>query len=243
MKLKLFFLTMLAVLTLSTIAQETDSTKCNLSMGADLASMYLWRGFPQGTGPAIQPWGEFSYKGFTLGTWGSYEFKGEFKEVDVYAKYTYKDFSLVFVDLFFPDYPGLDPDFYNFNNKTTGHASELALSFNGSSKIPFSVSGGVILYGTPIDPKPTDTASINHSTYFEINYLGNIKDYSYTAFLGFTPTSSTFYGTEKFSVFNVGLSATKALKVTDDFSVPIKLTLATNPLSKKIYMALLLSLK
>ena len=229
-------------MSISAIAQEDNSSNFNLSLGADLTSSYLWRGIQQGSGPAIQPWGECTYKGFTLGAWASNELTGTFKEVDIYAKYTFKNFSLQFVDLFFPDYVGLDQNYFNFKNATTGHASELALSFNGSESIPFSVYGGVILYGTSIDPKVSDSTTINHSTYFEVSYLGKFKDYSYTVFAGFTPTESMLYGTRQFSVFNVGASAKKAIKVTNDFSIPLKLTLATNPISKKIFLTAVVSL-
>lgn len=226
----------------SGLAQESKPGHSDISIGMDFASMYLWRGLEQGTGPVIQPWGEFSYKGFTLGAWGSYELKGEFKEVDLYAKYNYKDFSLQFVDLFLPDYEGLNPDYFNFSNETTGHISELALSFNGSEKIPFSVYGGIILYGVSIDHQPNDTTASNFSTYLEINYLGRIKDYSYNVFAGFTPTASNLYETEKFSFINVGLSAQKVIKITSEFEIPIKLILATNPASKKIFMSLIISI-
>ena len=242
MKTKLTILIFLAAMALPTFAQETKPKNCNLAIGADLASMYLWRGMQQGSAPAIQPWGEFSYKGLTLGTWGSYEFSGNFKEVDLYAKYTYSDFSLLFIDFFFPDYNGLDQDYYNFNSATTGHASELGLSFNGNKKIPFSVYAGVFLYGIPIDHQVTDTTAMNHSTYFEVNYLGKFNDFSYNVFAGFTPTESYLYQTEKFAFLNLGLSAKKAVKVTEDFSIPIKLTLATNPEAKKIFIAFILSI-
>lgn len=242
MKRKLIFLIGFLGMAFSSFCQTDKPSDFNLSVGADLTTSYLWRGTAQGTGPAIQPWGEFTYKGLTLGTWGSYEFTGAFKEVDLYAKYTYTDFTLLFVDLFFPDCAGLDPNFFNFKNKTTGHAAELGLSFNGTKNIPFSVYGGVILYGTAIDPRVSDVTRTNHSTYFEVNYLGSFKDYSYTVFAGFTPTESVLYSTTHFSVFNVGLTAKKAIKVTDNFSLPIKLTLATNPTSKKIFMAAQLSL-
>jgi len=242
MRTKLTILVILAAMTITTVAQEDKPSNFNLSVGADLTSSYLWRGIPQGTGPAIQPWGECSYKNFSLGVWASNEITGNFKEVDLYAKYTYKDFSLLYVDLFFPDYVLLNQNYFNFKNATTGHASELALSFNGSESIPFSVYGGIIVYGTAIDPKVSDPTAINHSTYFEINYLGTLKDYSYNVFMGFTPTESVLYGTKEFSVFNVGLSAKKAIKVSSDFSIPIKLTLATNPVSEKILTSLAISL-
>ncbi|MEI8047569.1 MAG: hypothetical protein WCI92_09340 [Bacteroidota bacterium] len=242
MKIRVTVLLFLSMLASGAFAQETEVKKCDLSIGADFASMYLWRGIALGTAPAVQPWGEFSYKGLTLGAWGSYEFTGETKEIDLSAKYTRKDFSVLFFDMFFPDSPGLNQDYFNYNTHTTGHLSELAVSYNGSDKIPFSVYGGVILYGIPIDHQVSDTSSMNYSSYFEVNYLGKFKDFSYNVFAGFTPTESYLYETEKFSFINVGLSAEKAIKITSDFEIPIKLTLSTNPASKKIFMALIISI-
>jgi hypothetical protein len=214
-----------------------DKNEVNISLGTDIASSYLWRGLPQGTMPALQPWSELTYKGFSLGAWGSYELGGTFKEIDIYAKYTLNSFSLQFVDLYFPDFAGLNPDYFNYKNSETGHAAELALSFNGTSKIPFTVYGGMIVYGTAIDPKVSDAVKLNKSAYFEVNYLGSVKDVNYTIFAGLTPTESVLYGTSQFSFINVGLSLKKAIKITDQFSLPLKLTLAANPESNKFYMA------
>jgi len=219
-----------------------DKNEVNISLGTDIASSYLWRGLPQGTMPALQPWSELTYKGFSLGAWGSYELGGTFKEIDIYAKYTLNSFSLQFVDLYFPDFAGLNPDYFNYKNSETGHAAELALSFNGTSKIPFTVYGGMIVYGTAIDPKVSDAVKLNKSAYFEVNYLGSVKDVNYTIFAGLTPTESVLYGTSQFSFINVGLSLKKAIKITEQFSLPLKLTLAANPESNKFYMAAIVSL-
>ncbi len=227
---------------LTVSAQESKPARADISIGADFVSSYLWRGLPQGNAPAIQPWGELSYKGFTFGTWSSFEFTGNFKEIDLYAKYTYKDFSLMVIDFFFPEYKGLNQDYFDFKNETTGHAGELAISFNGSDKIPFTVYAGVVIYGIPIDHQVNDTLAMNYSSYFEINYLGKLNQYTYNVFLGFTPTESYLYGTKQFSIFNVGLSAKKEIKITKEFNIPMKLTLATNPVSKKFFVTLLLSL-
>ena len=241
-RIRLSALIILSCLTLGGFAQEAGRNNYNLTVGADLASSYLWRGFELGEGPAVQPWGEFSYKGFTLGAWGSYEFAGGFKEVDIYGKYTLKDFSLLFVDLFFPGYDGLNQNYFNFNNTTTGHSAELGLSFNGNKNIPFSVYGGVILYGAAVDPDPDDSSRVNYSPYLEVKYLGSIKDYTYNVFAGLTPFQSTLYDTGGFGVINLGVSAQKTVKVTETFSLPMKLTVATNPALEKIYMTFVISL-
>lgn len=242
MKTKFHFAVLFIATTISSFAQENKPSDFNLAFGADLTSSYLWRGLPQGKGPAIQPWGELSYKGVTLGAWGSQELTGDFKEVDIYAKYTYRNISLQLIDLFFPEFEGLDQHYFNFKNSTTGHAAELGLSYNGSESCPFTLFGGMILYGTAIDPKNGNATKLNRSTYFEVNYLGKFKDYSYNLFAGLTPTRSSLYMTSGFSVFNAGVCAKKTIKVTQDFSVPLKLTLATNPANEKIFMTVMISL-
>lgn len=242
MKTRNLLSSIFALVSLSLFAQETKTSNFNLSIGADIASAYIWRGIAQGTGPAIQPWAELSYKNLTFGTWASDELTGTFKEVDLYAKYTYKSVSVMFVDLFFPGFPGLNQDAYNFNNKTTGHAAELELMFNGTENLPFTLMGGMMVYGTAIDPKKGDASKLNRSVYFEANYLGKLKDYNYNVFAGLTPGESTLYGTTGFSVFNLGVSAKKSIKVTDSFAMPLKVTLGTNPASRKTYVALILSL-
>ncbi len=242
MKTKCTFILVLATLFATAFSQENKKSDFNLSAGADIASSYIWRGIEQGTGPAIQPWGEVGYKGFAIGAWGSHEIIGDFKEFDFYAKYTLKNVTVLFTDFFYPGYAGLDQNYYNFKSKTTGHAAELSVSYNGCESIPFTVSGGMMLYGAAIDPKPSDASASNYSTYFEINYLGKLNEYNYNIFAGFTPTKSVLYQTSGFSVFNVGVSAKKAIKVTESFSLPLKLTVATNPSSQKIFMALQISL-
>jgi hypothetical protein len=240
MKIKLLFI--LTLVSLQLFCQENKVSNLNCSIGSDLVSSYLWRSFPQGKMPAIQPWGELSYKGLSIGTWASYELGGEFKEIDLYAKFTHKSFSLIFTDLFFPDYPGLNQDYYNFKNATTGHAAELGVSFNGTESIPLSVYSGVILYGTALDPKVSNANELNRSVYFELNYYGNINKLSYNLFAGLTPSASVLYSTNGFSIFNLGVSVKKELQLTETFSLPVKLTLATNTVTRKMHVAASISL-
>ncbi len=242
MKLTLLMSVFITALTLSLSAQDEKPKNCKLAAGADLTSMYLWRGFELSDGPAIQPWTEFSFKGLTLGAWGSYNFIGDSKEIDVYARYDFMNMSLSFTDLYTiaPENP--NEDYFDFNTRTTGHISELGLSYNGSDKIPFTAMGGVLLYGLVWDQKIDDSTSLNYSSYFEFGYLGQLEDYSYNIFAGFTPTESYFYGTDKFSFINVGVNVTKEIKVTESFAIPATLTLTTNPNSRKLFMAIMFSL-
>ena len=242
MKIKLVTLFYLAAAFWKLSAQEAPPKEGNLSVGMDLATSYLWRGFEFGTSPAFQPWGEYSYKGFALGAWGSYEWTGNYKEIDLYAKYTAGDFTVSLTDMFFPGEVGLDPNFFNFKNKTTGHTAELGLAFNGNEKIPISLFGGMLIYGAPVDPSGSDSTKVNHSIYLEANYNGSINEVNYHVFIGLSPTKSSFYQTNGFGVCNVGVSAEKSMSITNEYALPIKWTLSTNPLQKKLYMAIVLSI-
>jgi hypothetical protein len=223
-------------------AQDAREPGVNINVNADFASQYLWRGLVFGKGPAVQPYGSISYRGFEFGTWGSYEFAGTFKEVDMTAKYTVKDFSVVFLDMFFPGLEGTNQNYFNFRNSTTGHCAELGLSFNGTSRLPLSVYAGMIIYGVSVDPVPSDAEKLNHSTYFEFKYSHTVKDYACSVFAGLTPSPSNLYQTGGFSVFNLGASAQKAIKINETFSVPVKLTLSANPAIEKMYLTLILTI-
>lgn len=50
--------------------------------------------------------------------------------------------------------------------------------------------------------------------------------------------STDFYGTDGFAVTNLALKATKEIKVTESFSVPIFGQVVANPCSQKAYLVI-----
>lgn len=84
-------LTLLLMLSASTLlsAGNNDSSKVDLSLGADLVSRYVWRGLLLGNGASIQPTMGLTYKGLSFGSWASYSFShSAFQEVDLYLTYS-----------------------------------------------------------------------------------------------------------------------------------------------------------
>jgi CTP synthase (UTP-ammonia lyase) len=55
---------------------------------------------------------------------------------------------------------------------------------------------------------------------------------------GVVPFATTFYETSGFAVTNLSLRATKDIKVTDSFSIPIFGQVTGNPCSQKAYLVL-----
>ena len=53
---------------------------------------------------------------------------------------------------------------------------------------------------------------------------------------GAVPFATDFYDTNGFAVTNLALKATKDIKVTDSFSIPVFAEVSANPCSQKAYM-------
>lgn len=239
--MKKLLISLLTLVSLNSFAQEEKCVKPEFQAGFDLATTYLWRGFEFGNGPVIQPWAMVDYKNLCLGVWSTTNFVGDSKEVDLFLRYNYKNFTLSLTDLYTIGVPGLNQDYFDFANSTTGHIAELGLAYAGPESFPILLSGGMMVYGLALDPKSDDASKNNLSTYFEIAYPCTIKDYTCNVFAGFVPTESSFYQTEKFSFINVGLKVGKNIQVTENFSVPTNFTLAASPERKTVSFALMCS--
>ncbi|HEY5498935.1 MAG TPA: hypothetical protein VIK20_00980, partial [Bacteroidales bacterium] len=70
-------------------AQET-SPVLSYKVTADLVSSYVWRGVLSTATPTpnVQPSLAFVKGALELGAWGSTDFIGSYKEIDLYASYT-----------------------------------------------------------------------------------------------------------------------------------------------------------
>lgn len=219
-----------------------EKTKIQLDAGLDLATTYLWRGFEFGDGPVVQPWAQLSYGNIAAGIWSTTNFTGNSKEVDLFLKYNIKDFTLSFTDLYTIVNNGVQQNYFDFEKETTEHIAEAGLSFNGTDAFPLTIYGGILVYGLAYDSQIEDATKLNHSTYFEFAYPGQIKDYSYSLFAGFVPFKSGFYQNEKFSFINVGFNVAKEIRITDQFSIPTNFTLASSPERKTVCFAVKCSL-
>lgn len=202
-----------------------SSANAQFSVGADIVSNYVWRGVQQdltntkGT-PNIQPSLSYSIGNFTIGTWGSYGILGSVKEVDVYASYAFTDF----LSLTLTDYNwGFTQSYFNYG-AGTDHVYEASISYAGIEKFPLSVSLSTMFYGA--DPKSSTDASQAYSTYVELGYPICPEA---SLFLGASLFESATYGTSGFGITNIGIKATKEIKFSDSFSLPVYGIIGVNP--------------
>lgn len=233
------------------------------TLGADLVSRYIFRGTDYGNSPAIQPNFSYTVAGFKIGAWSSYGFAsyskkindttimnlGNYSELDLNMSYTYKWFNIGVTDYFFPHplNPNENSNYFNYNNKTTGHAFEGSLTFNGPSKFPIQLFVGTFFYGAD---KTKDSTGVygtgsknNYSTYVELSYAFKVvkANIDIKPFIGATPFGSVYYG-KKAGFINIGFTATKTIVFSDKFSLPVYVTILGNPSASSAFFVFGLTL-
>ena len=238
---------------------ETESTTgaAEINFGADLMSRYVWRGRDFGNSPAIQPNLSFSWKGLSIGAWGSYAFAkysiqvddsttidaGTYSETDLYVSYTYRWFTLMMFDYFTVN--GFNPNegnhYFDYNNASTGHTFEGCISFDGGEKFPLQILASTLFYGADKDQDSSGVygngTANNYSTYFEVAYKFNLKKIGVELkpFIGGIPFGSSWYGPHA-GITNLGLTAKKEIPVTVQYSLPVQVSLITNPQAPCVFI-------
>ncbi len=212
-----------------TLAQEKEKIETTIS--ADLVNQYIWRGRDLGN-PAVQPTLGVGYKGLSLTAWGSYGLTNpkDVKEFDLTLAYSIGGFNIGMTDYWFST--GLDPDarYFKYDAHGTNHVFEAFVSYDFG---PVALQWFTNFAGNDGTNKDGKRA---YSSYFEAIVPFSLAGIDWTATAGAVPYASTYYSTTGFAVTNLTLRATKEIKVTDSFSVPIFGQLTGNPCSQKAYL-------
>lgn len=222
--------------------EEEKSGPVSFSLGADAVSRYVWRGSQFGGDPHIQPYGSLdvdagSLGSLSLGVWASYGMNSNFSENDLSLTYSYAtpvgNLSVALTDYYYP-FAGLA--FSNFDGDGQGaHTMELAFSYEGTEELPlrFLISNNI----------HNDIPGEN-SLYAEAGYSFDVQDVTLDLFLGGAKGVSSWYGitTDKFELINLGFTASKSVKISQEFSVPLSLQMVYNPYVKNTFVVFKLSI-
>lgn len=221
--MKSFLKIVVSILFLSVVTSSAQSFSA--SAGADFVTRYIWRGLDINNTPNIQPSIAFGVSGFELGFWGSYTLSNQTAatdEIDAYLSYGFStdagDFSLMVTDYY---YPNGGVRLGDFDDGAGAHTLEAGIAYTGTEKFPISLSFYYNFYNDP-----------GNNNYFEVGYPFTVSEIDFSAFVGGTTGSEenpVYYGTADLSIINVGISASKEVKVTNDFSLPLSASLIINP--------------
>ena len=231
---KIIVFAMMLVAGATAIAQDEIET----TVAADVVSQYIWRGQDLGN-VSLQPTLGIGYKGFSLTAWGSVGLSepADTKEFDLTASYTIGGLNIGVTDYWFNT--GLDPEnrYFKYDAHGTNHVFEAAVGYDfGVASLQWftNFAGND---GTNKDGKRA------YSSYMEVVVPFKFSAIEWTATAGAVPWATTSYGTTGFAVTNLSLKATKDIKVTDSFSIPVFGQLVGNPCSQKAYLVFGLTLQ
>lgn len=234
--------------------QAQDKVKFNVQ--GDLVSSYIWRGMYQSSA-AVQPTLGLSIGNFSLTAWGSVEVAGNtgHKEADLTAAYSVSGLTVSLTDYWWAGQSGIGNDnengknkYFHFDNHTTNHILEAGISYVlPLEKCPLTFSWYTMLWGA--DKKSVDEngellCKNAYSTYAEISYPFQVGGVDLNAAVGCSPFDSPQqYKNSSFAVTNLSLKATKDMKFTDSFSLPIYTQLIWNPDREDVHFVFGLTLR
>lgn len=202
--------------------------KVEVSLGADIVSKYVWRGFDQGSGASVQPTLGFTYKGVSLSAWGSTSITDlEPKEIDIALGYSIGGFGVTVTDYW---WSGENKHYGYYKDN---HYFEGALSYHFGEKFPLAISVATMFAGGDKDTKGDQ----NFSTYLHAMYdIACPADITLTPSIGVTTQSYLYTGDKKSGITDISLKASKDIKVTDRFSIPVFAQFTVSPVMDKTYL-------
>ncbi len=214
-------------------AQEEKEKNGDLAISVDLVNRYIWRGLQYCATPSIQPYVAYTNakQNFSFGAWGSYSNSSNYGEVDLFVSYSAKYFTISVWDYFLMDETAPKNRYFQYDNETTGHSYEASVVF-GNFKIPLYLTSSVFFYGADKDANGDNY----YSLYFEAAYTFSVANQDLNVFLGGTPQEG-LYGTGAGFV-NMGCSLSKDVKVTENFSIPVKGSIIFNPREENVYFTI-----
>lgn len=216
------------------LAQEEVSAE----VSADVVSNYLWRGQKLAE-VSVQPSLGVSYKGVSLSAWGNYGISNpdDTKEFDLTLSYSTGGFNIGVTDYFFS---GQDDatKYFQYEAHKTAHVFEANVGYDFG---PAAIQWFTNFAG---DDGMNKDGKRAYSSYVELSAPFTLASLDWSASIGAVPFATSFYhDATGFAVTNVSLKASKDIKVSGSFSIPVFAQLTANPSSQKAYFAFGFTLK
>lgn len=237
-KLNYFLILFCLLISFTGFSQEDEnnkSTSSNWDLGASVQSRYIWRGINLGgNSSSIQPSIAYSTGIFTIGAWGAYSIGSDQvgQEADLYVTVAPLDFlSFMVTDYFFPVERTGNQKYFDYGDRT-GHVFEAMASFLSDN---FPIGFMVATNFAGADKKENGDQSF--STYIEANYGVSAGFIDINLFIGAVfGDDGGYYGTDGSGLINLGLGVSKAIKITESWSLPVDAALIYNPDVENIFI-------
>ena len=205
--LKKWVLLLMAAITLPVTSMAQD--KVELSGNIDVVSAYLWRGQKLGNA-SLQTTAAVAYKGFSFTAWSTIAFDGnDGDEIDFTLAYENNNFSASITD-------------YWMSEIGNEHTLEAQLGYD------FGVVGVNWYTNVYGDDK-------EYASYISLIAPFSLIGLDWEAEVGATPWGTDYYGTDKFSVCDLSLGASKEINIGKSFTTTLFAKATYNPTIEKFY--------
>lgn len=229
-KVKRFLMPVLLAMAIPAAAQD----KVEVNVGADVVSGYIWRGQDLGNA-SIQPTLSVGYRGFKLTAWGSAGFSREdTKEFDLTLGYAGGGFSVSVTDYWFDNGPG----YFHYGAGNTAHVFEAQVGYDfgflaANWYTNFAGNDGVNRSGHRA-----------YASYLNLTAPFTLGGLEWTVSVGATPWANTFYngGAGGFELTDIGIGASKEIRLTDRYALPVFARAIWNPATEGAYFVFGISL-
>lgn len=216
-----------AILFLGASTIDAQETIINV----DVVNQYIWRGQDLGH-VSLQPTLGIDYKGLSLTAWGSVGLSDsqDTEEFDLTLAYSINGFNIGITDYWFSE--GLDPKgrYFKYDAHGTNHVFEANIGYDFKIARIQWFTNFMGNDGTNKDDKRA------YSSYLEVAIPFKLVEADWTATAGVVPFATTFYGNSGFAVTDLSFRATKEIKLTELFSLPIFGQVTANPCAQKAYL-------
>ncbi len=210
-------------------APAAAQERIEATVQADVVSRYIWRGQDLGD-VSLQPTLGLAYKGLSLTAWGNVGLSdpSDTEEFDLTLAYSIGGFNIGVTDYWFNS---PNDRYFSYAAHETSHVFEANIGYDFG---PVAVQWYTNFAGNDGVNKSGKRA---YSSYFEVSAPFRLAGCDWTAAVGAVPYATTSYSNANgFAVTNVSVRATKDVRITKTFSLPLFAGVTANPSTEKAYM-------
>ena len=223
----------------------------SLETALTFKTQHIWNGMVSYDSWNLQPDLTFSAYGFFLNAWGCMPLQRKVEngnshqsdgEIDLSIGYDYKGiFSISYIDFYYPAADKRErPHFFRWKTEDHGsiHQQFAMFNFHGVEKFPLELTLGAFTFGdtkVEVAADGSTTAKERYSMYIGLGYTHTLKSgQTLSCQVGGTPYKGAFYD-KSANITNITFSVTQPIKITDFYTIPLKLDVVLNPAYQKLW--------
>ena len=216
---------------------RTTIRHLSTTMGVDLLSRMLWRGYQVGRNPGIGPFFFLHYGPLSLELNGLMIGANDYAEANINLYYRIGGLHAVLYHYIVFDADAPQGYVTRFSRSNTPYTGDLQLTYT-FPRYPFSLQASTLLWGN--DYRPGTTAN-RYSTYLRAAYTFSIRKCTAEPYISGTPAAGLYAPSGRLT--NAGIVFGTRFVLSPTFSIPLHIEFSYNTVWDKLFFAATLRLE